>query len=838
MNEPSAEVSLAPANECITDAHVLVDRQWHFLEVTPEAGRVLGREPSELIGKHIWNECPVVADDSLREACERAMSDCCSLREEEFVAGECRWCEHRICTEGDGLRIYFYDASVRKLREKLEAGQYAILAGIAAQQPLARSLQQITNLHEALNPNALCSVLLMDSSGQRLLHGAAPSLPEAYNEAINGVKIGDAVGSCGTSAWRRQRIIVTDIECDPLWVNFKDLAAAHGLRACWSTPVLGSTNQVLGTFAVYYRQRRAPSANDLETIDKMLAMAAIAIESDAQVKRSRERDYFFQMSTEINCILDSRNERIVQSNPKFSEVSGYSAAELSSRHYLEFVHPDDHNAAIAAVTQLNAVGRRVSEVTFRLSCRDGRHRWVQWDAVVGADGLAFAVGRDVTERREAQAALAYADTHDLLTHLPHRVVFENALAVELERAKTVWVMLIGMDRFHSINESMGHLIGDAVLKDVAQRLRDVLGDRGRLARFTGDQFAVAVTDATETAVLSLANRLREALMQPFDNEGYRLLLTSSIGISNSPDHGSTPRDLLRRAEAAMGRVKLQGRDGICRFSVRQMRDIEERLQLGNRLRGALDRDEMSLHYQPLEACASGDLMGFEALLRWHDPDRGEISPVRFIPIAEALGLMPEIGQWVVEEACHQARDWLDLGYTRFSVAVNVSVQELQRPGLVRRVENAIARYRLPPGVLVIEITESSLMDNVDRARRTLLELKALGTRLALDDFGTGYSSLAYLKHFPIDKLKIDQSFVRSLPDSGDDAAIARTIVAMAHQLRMVVAAEGVETAAQAAFLSDIGCDELQGHYVGLPLPATDAERLFITRSADESPQTG
>ena len=276
----------------------------------------------------------------------------------------------------------------------------------------------------------------------------------------------------------------------------------------------------------------------------------------------------------------------------------------------------------------------------------------------------------------------------------------------------------------------------------------------------------------------------------------------------------------------MVRAKRQGRDGTCEFSVDDMRDVEDRIVLGRALRGAVARGEMSLHYQPQHRAGDHALSGFEALLRWDSPTLGQVSPAVFVPIAEALGLMPEIGAWVIDEACRQARAWLDAGHRAFGIAVNVSAQQLQRPGLVGHVDAALRRHALPAAVLGIEITESSLMENVERLRAILDELKALGVLLSLDDFGTGYSSLAYLKQLPLDVLKIDRSFVSGLPGDANDAAIARTIVAIAHQLRLVVAAEGVETAEQAAFLADIGCDELQGYHLGRPAPAEQAARFF------------
>ena len=373
---------------------------------------------------------------------------------------------------------------------------------------------------------------------------------------------------------------------------------------------------------------------------------------------------------------------------------------------------------------------------------------------------------------------------------------------------------------------MGHVIGDGVLRQVAERLRGVLGEADEIARFAGDEFIIAVTGLEQSSALMLAAQLRAAIAPAIEIDDYHLLLTASIGISHSPDHGRTPQELLRRAEAAMTRAKRQGRDCACEFSVEQMLDIEDRLVLGSHLRGAIQRGELALHYQPQHHAASRELSGFEALLRWNSRALGPMPPGRFIPVAEALGLMPEIGAWVLNEACRQASLWMDDGHRDVNIAVNVAAPQLQRPDFVAEVRDALVRNAVPAEVLSIELTESALMENVVRVRGTLVELKAMGIMLSLDDFGTGYSSLAYLKQFPIDKLKIDQSFVRGLPDDGDDAVIARTILAMAHQLRMAVAAEGVETQAQALYLRAIGCDELQGYLLGRPLPADQTVAFF------------
>ncbi|HEY1589154.1 MAG TPA: EAL domain-containing protein, partial [Rhodanobacter sp.] len=700
------------------------------------------------------------------------------------------------------------DITERKRAEQMAVGQHEILAGIAAHRPLLESLEHIARLHETLNPGALCSLLLLDEDGRHVLHGAGPSLPDAYNRTVHRQEVGEGHGSCGTAAWRGERVVVADIAAHPYWENYRAAALAHGLKACWSTPVLGSHGEVLGTFAVYYREQREPRPEELHDIDRMLPITGIAIESARLVGRLRERNRFFELSLEIFCILDPRSERIVQFNPSLLRVTGYSTEELTSMNYREFLRPDDGPDVPDPLSGPAGPGLQVHEFVTRCLCKDGSRHWLEWVSFAAPDGMLYAVARDITERRQAQAELAYATSHDAVTGLPHHLMLERALVAMLrDAAVPVWVLIVGPDRFQVVNESVGHATGDDVLKRLAGRLQVALGEQGQVARFAGDKFVVVVRGMSRQAVLELAEHLRAAVAAPIEGHDYRLLLTASVGISHSPDHGANPKGLLRSAEAAMSQAKRDGRDRVSEFSIEQMRALEQRLILGSHLRDAIRDGELELYYQPQHRGGDHALTGFEALLRWNSRQLGLVLPGDFIPVAEALGLMPEIGEWVLDAACRQVRAWLDRGHRDFNLAVNISPQQLQRPGLVDKVAAALQRHAVPPSMLDIEMTESSLMENVAMIRRVLAGLKALGTLLSLDDFGTGYSSLAYLKQFPIDKLKIDQSFVHGLPTDADDAAIARAIITLGHQLRMTVAAEGVETRAQADFLAEVGCDE-------------------------------
>jgi predicted signal transduction protein with EAL and GGDEF domain len=376
---------------------------------------------------------------------------------------------------------------------------------------------------------------------------------------------------------------------------------------------------------------------------------------------------------------------------------------------------------------------------------------------------------------------------------------------------------------------MGHATADRVLHAVAQRIRQLIPNNASVARISGDEFLAVLPELSAEQSHEVAERIRHALLEPFAIDGYRIRLSASIGIAAYPEHGATAIDLVRRAQAAVVNAKRQGRDTVCVFTAEQVHDIQDRQLLGNHLRNAVEREEMVLHYQPQYSAETRRLTGFEALIRWHSPELGLLFPSRFISVAESIGVMPELGQWVIREACRQMRVWLDAGHSDFTVSVNVSAQQLLRQGLVSLVKTALDEYRLPADYLEIELTESTAMENVERTHATLHGLKELGVRLALDDFGTGYSSLAYLKQFEVDKLKIDKSFVRDLPDDTNDAAIARTIIGIGHQLRMRVAAEGVETVRQRDFLVAIGCDELQGFLFSPGVPAVEATQMLATR---------
>ena len=438
--------------------------------------------------------------------------------------------------------------------------------------------------------------------------------------------------------------------------------------------------------------------------------------------------------------------------------------------------------------------------------------------------------RDLTRQLDADRRIEQLSTTDALTGLPNRGrLSERVLeaAAHSRRAGEAFaLMLIDLDRFRRINDSLGHGVGDEVLRTAAQRIQGCLRNSDDIARVGGDQFAVLVPGADAATAETLARRVLNAVAQPSHVDGAPFTLTCSIGVALCPQHGGTLDDLVRHAEAAMRAVKDAGRGSFRLHQPRVEDDLRQHMRLDHAMRQALVSGRFRLNYQPQVDLASGRVVGSEALIRWRDPELGEVSPARFIPVAEETGFINAIGDWVLSQAMRQAALWHERG-TPMPIAVNVSALQFQQANFTDRVASMLAVSGLPPHLLELELTESILVRHADEALQRLQALSRLGIKLSIDDFGTGYSSLAYLKRFPIDKLKIDRSFVRGLPDDDSDAGIVRAILQMARALGKQVIAEGVETEPQRAFLQAEGCAQFQGFLFSAPLDSLSFEQRLL-----------
>jgi diguanylate cyclase (GGDEF)-like protein len=510
-------------------------------------------------------------------------------------------------------------------------------------------------------------------------------------------------------------------------------------------------------------------------------------------------------------------------------ISDYTMPDFSGLEALEITR--QHDADLPFILVSGNIGEDIAVRAMRAGAQD-------YVLKGNLARLIPAIARELDEaasRRRGKATtqeLLYKITHDTLTGLPNRGLFQDrlrqAIAGHERSGESLAVMNIDLDRFKTINDSLGHEVGDSILCKLAERLSSILRAEDTVARLEGDAFVVILPRVGgEGSVADLARRLMQAIAPPIEVDSGLIHCTISTGIAYFPRDADNAEALLKNAEAAMYEAKRAGRNTFRYYAAALNTAADRRLKLENALHGALDRNELDLHYQPqLDLCRNGTICGFEALLRWNHAELGPISPDEFIPIAEETGLIVPIGEWVLLRACRQAKQWVETFDANLRVAVNLSARQFSLPDLPQNVATALKETGLPARNLELEVTESLIMQDIELSARTLRALKAMGITLAVDDFGTGYSSLAYLKRFPLDILKIDKSFVAEITTNPDDAAICSSIVAMAHSLRKKVVAEGVENDSQLGFLTQQHCDRAQGYHFSRPIDAAAAGELM------------
>ena len=607
-----------------------------------------------------------------------------------------------------GLLGIARDITLQKHEQEIRAGRVEVLELIASGAPVKDILDKLIHLAEHKAPGIAGSILLLEPDGLHLRHTSAPGLPESYLKAINGVRIGPSAGSCGTAAFRGERVIVSDIRTDPLWDEFRALVTPYGYKSCWSTPILSQQGSVLGVFAMYSKTAREPSAAELGVMDITVHFAGIAIQ------------------------------------------------------------------------------------------------------------------RKINEDR-----IEYMANHDALTGLPNRALLNDRLAQAISFAnrygRGVSVVFIDLDNFKPVNDCLGHPVGDEILKTVASRMLKAVRSTDTVVRLGGDEFVIILFDQIQNidSTISTLQKITNAISEPIFRGKHKLLITASIGVATYPDDGSDAIALLANADAAMYRAKELGRNNFQFYTPELNKSVHEKFELQEELRGALGRAEFALHYQPQIDLASGKIFAVEALIRWYHPRLGTISPDKFIPIAEETGLIVQIGEWVLHTACMQNKAWQDAGLAPIRVCVNVSARQFREKNLVHYIKNTLMETGLASHYLELEVTESLIMQDVTQAVATMKELQELGIQLAIDDFGTGYSSLSALKDFPVARLKIDKTFVDEILTNESDKAVVSAVISLAHNLKMKVIAEGVETAGQLAFLRSSNCDEVQGYHFSRPVSPGD-----------------
>jgi len=560
---------------------------------------------------------------------------------------------------------------------------------------------------------------------------------------------------------------------------------------------------------------------------RLLAFLGATDRRDQDLQRLRLAAAVFDSTLEGVLVTDA-NGVIVHVNRAFMEITGYQQDEVLGMRPSKFKSgrhgPDFYERMYQTIL---GAGQWSGEIWNR---RKNGEIYPQWQSIrsirndTGAITHFVAVFSDITSVKRSERELAHLAHYDALTGLPNRLLFtdraEQAQTHARRNKRTLALLLIDLDHFKHINDSLGHSVGDAVLKAVSERLGGQLEKGITLARLGGDEFAVLVENPQQAMqAAELAQGMLDGLREPFLFDGQSLFLTASIGISLFPNDALSAEQLLRNADAALFQAKNQGRESYALYTEELTAHAHRRVQLTSELRRAIAENELRVFYQPIHNLRSRRIEGVEALVRWQHPQRGMVSPGEFIPIAEQSGLIADLDNWVLTQACQQMRQWLEDGITLSFVAVNVSSRLFSRGDLDRRVSQVLIETGLAPEYLELEVTESAVMDDPEQAIDQMHRLRELGLKLSIDDFGTGYSSLLRLKRMPVQKLKIDQGFVAGLPDDEDDIAIVRAIIALAQAMGMRVLAEGIEQADQANFLLQNQCELGQGYWFARPMPA-------------------
>ncbi len=1047
----------------------------------------------------------------------------------------------------DNLGSLLQDIAARKRAEVLLGGQNRLVEMIATGRPLAATLDALIRFIEEQSPGMLGSVLLLDRDGLHVRHGAAPNLPGAFMAAVDGQPIGPAAGSCGTAAFRKQAVMVEDIATDPLWELYRAAALAHGLRACWSTPIFDEQRRVLGTFAMYYRQPGRPEPQHLELIGLATHVAAIAIARDraershvqsasrlikaqrvarmgflewnlqtqevvcsdevytmfgiepgalpttpafiatlvhpddlervrsrlnqavrrirpydidhrirrpdgrvlwvhaqaelmsdpeqgseillgtvVDITERKQAESAVQHLSQLYAALSQCNQAIVQSSseaellPKVCEAAvrfgglkmawigmldegslrirpraahgagveylqdidisadpalasgrgptgtavrenrpywcqdfaadpnsapwrerafqfgwkssaviplsrkgvgigaltlysdtvqafdaptrelltemandlsyaldhfelkaereqAEAALRASERHLRTIVETEPECVKVISTNgrllEMNSAGLAMLEAASleQAQCRElldyilpqyreaftdlhrrvlkgqsdrlqfeiqglrGTRRWLETHAAPMRDArgridAVLGVTRDITEQRRNEERISYLANFDALTGLPNRTQLEDHVHYAIHLAKRngglLALMFVDVDRFKDVNDTLGHSSGDAVLVELARRLKALVRAEDTVARLGGDEFVLMLPGTDARGAAEFAQRLLQAIAEPFAHRQHELSMTASIGVAMFPEDGEDMETLARKADTAMYRAKHEGRNGYRFFTAEMQARAARSMQLLNALRQALDRGQLQVHYQPQFSIGSTRVVGAEALLRWQHPQLGSVAPAEFIPVAEDSGLILPIGEWILRTAIRQLRRWLDAGHPPMVIAVNLSTVQFRHPNLPDLVARILEEEQLAPDHLELELTEGTAMHDPLKAIQVMNELHQRGIRMSIDDFGTGYSSLNYLKKFKAYKLKIDRSFVHDIGTDQEDRAIVAAIVSMSRNLGLQTIAEGVETVEQLEFLRAQGCDEAQGYLFGRPVPADQFEAFL------------
>lgn len=716
------------------------------------------------------------------------------------------------------------DQELRHSRVR-EAARSRVYAAMAMGQPLAQILEQLAFSIEQEMPGAMASILILDRATGRLHHGAAPSLPEAYCRAVDGITIGEGVGSCGSAAYLNRQVIVEDIFNHPYWAPYHDLAKLGGVASCWSEPIRDTDGQVLGTFAIYHHHPCAPAKGELELIHQAAHLASVALERQRAQEALQQAASVYEVSGEGIVVTDENNV-ILAVNPAFTRLTGYTAEEAIGKDPNLLASGTMDSAFYRGLWRsLKATGQWQGEIWNKRKDGTVFAEWLTINVIHDEAGRVYryvGVFSDISEKKRAEETIWQQANYDQLTNLPNRRLFCDRLEQDLRRAERegsmLAVLFVDLDRFKDVNDAMGHSAGDMLLVEAAKRLRQGVGESDMVARLASDEFVIALTQVDDPGTVDrIAHALLHSLAEPYLLSGDPAYISASIGITLFPSDGGDVETLLLNSGRAMNVAKQHGANQFSWHTLELQVAAQVRADLGRHLRTAITENQFRVFYQPIIDMSSGRVVKAEALIRWQHPERGLVGPGTFIPLAEDLGLIQEMGDWVFRTVALQARQWLDRGID-LQYSVNKSPRQFGPQHDVTEWLAYLEEIGLPPEKIVVEITEGLLLDARPDVIEQLSQMRSGGIQIAIDDFGTGYSALSYLQQFDIDYLKIDRSFIKDLDEDANDRALAGAIVVMAHKLGIKVIAEGVETEVQRDWLQQARCDYVQGFFYAKPLP--------------------